>query len=532
MEDIFASLKKSACFYDVITDTWYHIKDIAISGEVFSCVESEAHIYDTENFDIYILPGFIDAHCHILENPYEPGSQPLIHNENYCTLLHRAGKNAATAVISGVTSLKDMGGRNYLSIDIVKQLNAFPIRLSTAGCYFTSPNGHCSDRGAVVIRTSEDFISGINCLTSQNIKFCKIIHSDDGFDYKILTQMITMAHDRGMFVSCHAYTEKAAREATVAGTDCLEHVGDYSDELLQLIKDKGVIVVPTFVAACDSTPDNCGILSDVDKDILKQWLDGEKTVIPKLFAYGINVALGTDSGFPGTPCNSLSREIQLLHNELGVPMKQLLYAAFVVTPRTILMSEKLGRIAPGYFADFQCFRRNPLLNIEDLGHPHEVWVGGRKVDFVTPESVVIRRLVKSDIVSISSYLHYYYFDCGTLDDFWSDEEISCWISNEEDYCTGAFYGGGLIGFCLTHYHKEIKKVHLENVYVIEGFRTQDIARKLLLDAINHYKNPSSRIRFVGLVDIENYPAICLLEKNKFTKGHPTFWMQRNVENND
>ena len=533
-QKVLISSFKSACFYDALTNTWNRLKSMSISGDVFFCVDYEECTPDPDEFEVFILPGFIDAHCHIQENPYTVSDcKENTGNECYETLLHNAQKNVITAAHGGVTTLKDLGGYEYSSVDIAEQITEIPIRVLTSGCYFTCPDGHASDHGAIIIESIGDFERGVSKLQSKSIQYCKILHSDNGFTYDFLSRMINLAHEKGMLVSCHVFTEKAAQDAVLAGADILEHAGDYSDGLLQQIKDKDLIVVPTYVAATDSTPENCEMLGDINEVVLKQWLDGEKAVIPRLFANGINVALGTDSGFPGTPCNSLAREIQLLHRDFGIPIEQLLHSAFIVTPRTIRMHDRLGRIATGYLSDFQCYKRNPLAHVGDLGYPYEVWACGKKIETMIIDSVTIRRLKEPNIQDIILYLHNYFFDCGTLNDAWSDEEISSWIRNENDYCSGAFYENEIIGFCLTHYHKQANKVHLENIYVSERYRMRGVANKLLSDAVRHYmRRAPSQLRFVALIDCTNIPSINLLNKCQFMKGHSMYWMQRNICNDD
>ena len=60
-----------------------------------------------------------------------------------------------------------------------------------------------------------------------------------------LCQMIEYAHHNGLLVLTHAYTEKATFDAVMAGTDTFEHAGNYSDDLLNLIKERDVIVIYT-----------------------------------------------------------------------------------------------------------------------------------------------------------------------------------------------------------------------------------------------------------------------------------------------
>lgn len=508
--------------YDPEKRTWRklvsgHVEAGKFVGLTFS---EDVNLTSTEK---YIIPGFIDAHCHLLENPYSCSLR-----EDDRTLPSIALNNALVAARGGITSLKDMGGYGYKAIEIIKMLANFKTpRLFSSGCYFTVPSGHCSDRGAIEVNSMEDFVQSMKPLLANKIPFCKIINSDTGFKLDLLSQMVLYAHNNGMIVSCHAYTEKAAMVAVLAGTDILEHAGNYSDELINLIKENDIIVAPTYVAAIDSTPENCADLADVDEAVIDEWIHGENTVIPKLFKRGIKIALGTDSGFLGTPCDSLLREIELLHRNFSIELSELLYSAYIITPLAVGMGNSLGKIESGYFADYLCYQENPLADINVLKHPQEIYINGSRVDEVLQNQVVIRRLTKKDIGSLASYMHHYYFDCAELDDYWTDDEIEAWVNDPNDYCTGAFLDGKIVGFCLTHHHKTANKVHIENIYVNDLYRGQGIAQYLLFDVIAFYRSSFPKVRFVSLVDITNKAAIQLMSKNEFTKGHPMCWMQYN-----
>lgn len=510
-----------AC-YDPEKRVWKRLTNGYVDGGKFTNMSFEGNM-SSNLYKKYIIPGFIDAHCHLLENPY-----PCDQREEGRTLPSIALNNALVAARSGITALKDMGGYEYKAIEIIKMLANFKVpRLFSSGCYFTIPGGHCSDRGAIEVNCMEEFVSSIQHLLCHRIPFCKIINSDNGFSLELLTEMISYAHENGMMVSCHAYTEKAAMVSVLSGTDTLEHAGNYSDELIGLIQENNVIVVPTYVAAVDSTPENCQGISDVDEIVIKEWIEGENTVIPKLFEKKIKIALGTDSGFLGTPCDSLLREIELLHNNFNIDISELLYSAYVVTPLAVGMGGKLGKIEDGYYADYLCYDENPLTNIDILTHPKEIWIDGRRVDTLLKDQIKIRRLTSGDIGSLSSYMRHYYFDCAELEDFWTDDEIEAWITDTKDYCTGAFLNNKIVGFCLTHHHRTANKVHIENIFVNDAYRGKGIAQYLLFDAIAFYRSKFSKIRFVSLVDVTNDSSIKILERNNFTKGHPMYWMQYN-----
>lgn len=518
------------CYYDACSNAWYKVHNMSVLDGIFSKVDSEPCEPTTADFDFFLLPSFVDAHCHILENcENEPETQEQIDSPNINELLFRARNHALEACNRGVTCLKDLGGREFHAIDVIQQLQKeLPVRLFTSGCYFTCPDGHCHDLGAIIIENLDEFKRSVDYLVGQGIKYCKFLLSDASFHQEFLNDMISYAHEKDMLVSCHAYTEIAAKMAVAAGTDILEHAGDYSDNLLRQIKDRNIIVVPTYVAAKDSTPENCASLNDVDISVLTDWIAGEQKVIPKLFEFGIRVALGTDCGFPGTPFDSLIREIQFLVDDFNIPLQRILYSAFVTTPETLGLANKLGKIAQGYYADFQCYYENPMVKRNKLGNPDEIWIKGQRIDIILPSIITYRRLAKQDIPELSTHLQSHFFNCGAFDDHWTDIEIENWISNNEDYCIGAFADNLLVGFCLSHYHKQVTKVFLENIYVTEGYRRRGIAEWLLAKVVNYYVSLNRKMRFVALVDIDNPPPVNLLLKSNFMKGHPMYWMQRNT----
>lgn len=378
-------INERSAFYDAETSKWQEIIDLEVDNGKFINVKcSEIDVFSND-ISRFILPGFIDAHVHLLEDPYTIEQSDLIYSRTFDELWEIAKKNMKDALKGGVTSLKDLGGRQYASIALKRRIewdrdNEGLPRFYTSGCYFTKPKGHGANRGAIIIYDIGNYLDNLLLLKNAGIRFIKILHSEEMLHLCDLKKMVELAHDNGMIVSVHAYHNSTAMEAVNAGADILEHAGDYSDDLLDLMNYKGTIIVPTYVSACDSSEENCkGLGGDINMHIIKQWLNDERKVIPKLFERNIQVALGTDACFPGTACNSLAREISTLYNEFGISIEKLMYSANVITPKTIGMSERLGRIKRGYFADYLCYDRNPFDSIDNIHFPKEVWVNGRRV---------------------------------------------------------------------------------------------------------------------------------------------------------
>ena len=125
------------------------------------------------------------------------------------------------------------------------------------------------------------------------------------------------------------------------------------------------------------------------------------------------------------------------------------------------------------------------------------------------------------------------FDPGKLYDSWSKEELINLLSSNKDICVGAFENGGnLIGYCFTHLHREISKVHIENLYVKPEFRGFRIGYHLIeylkKQYVKKYYDKHDYLRFIALVEINNECAIKCLKNGNFTIGEKMFWAQSNI----
>ena len=515
-------------YYDIETAKWKEILSVEIRNGIFSNIKSK-DINDFEEVEEYILPGFIDAHIHILEDPYQITSSKDTLKETFELLWERAVINLNEALDSGVTTVKDLGGRFFISInirDMIEKSNLDFPNFVTSGCYFSRNGGHCDNRGAILINSTTEFYNHLQHLKDNNIEFVKILNDKQVFPDAELKSMVDSAHKFGMIVSIHAFHNDTALSAVKAGVDILEHAADFSDELLEIIEARGVIVVPTYVSAYDGCFTSCEDLDcDISDNLLKEWYESECKVINKLFDRNIKVALGSDGGFLGTPCNSVIREIRLLHEHFNISIEKLMKSANIITPQTIRRDNQIGLIKNGYFADYICYEKNPLLDLGQLDTPKKVFLKGKEIK---REKTQYRLLSQEDAIQLMDYLSNPFFDCGNIDDFWNLEELKEWFSNKNDVCAGAFIEGKLIGFCLTHLHAEVHKVHLENIFVIDEYRKQGIAHNLFDYMKNQYSKKLSNIRLIGLVNCSNKKALDFLVKEKLILGDKMIWTQLNI----
>jgi imidazolonepropionase-like amidohydrolase len=95
---------------------------------------------------------------------------------------------------------------------------------------------------------------------------------------------------------------------------------------------------------------------------------------------GIPIIAGTDAGTPGNAHGSVAVEVKFMV-EAGMPNAQALSSATNTAAKVIGMSDKVGSIAPGLFADLIFVRGNPLEDIRALDNLCGVLMGGKMIWF-------------------------------------------------------------------------------------------------------------------------------------------------------
>jgi imidazolonepropionase-like amidohydrolase len=93
--------------------------------------------------DACLLPGLIDAHVHLAFD----ASADVVASLTACddnALSDRMEAAAIRALRAGVTTVRDLGDRNYLSLDLAKRFPAAALpRIVAAGPPVTTIGGHC-----------------------------------------------------------------------------------------------------------------------------------------------------------------------------------------------------------------------------------------------------------------------------------------------------------------------------------------------------------------------------------------------------
>ena len=180
-----------------------------------------------------------------------------------------------------------------------------------------------------------------------------------------LKEVVETAHSLGRKVASHAHAADGINAALRAGVDSIEHGSYANQESITLFKETGAYLVPTLLAG--DTVVNLAKHSNFMSEAIKAKAIRVGADMTENFknAYkaGVKIAFGTDSGVSKHGINA--REAVLMH-QAGMTNQDILTAATVNAADLAGLSDSLGSIEVGKFADIIAIDTSPLKDITAL----------------------------------------------------------------------------------------------------------------------------------------------------------------------
>jgi imidazolonepropionase-like amidohydrolase len=237
------------------------IEDGAIVGVGQGSPESIPSDGKLRRFDSgFLMPGFIDAHNH-LGLGEGPGDDEQQMADPEDIILERARRHAEMDLRCGVTTMRELGERDYLDIrfrEAIDRGDWVGPKLITSGPWITPSHGHGSySRGGAEIA---DGVEGVRVAVRRHIKagvaVVKLMVSggiaDSGqlgasyYTYPEIKTGVDEAHNLGLQVAVHCYGGPGIGLAVDAGVDTIEHAARTIDAHdLDRIAKAGIYIVYT-----------------------------------------------------------------------------------------------------------------------------------------------------------------------------------------------------------------------------------------------------------------------------------------------
>ena len=351
-----------------------------------------------------VMPGLIDLHVHLeSETSKDQALQRFTLND--ADVAFRASVYAKRTLMAGFTTVRDLGGSG-VSIALRNAINEQFVtgpRIFTAGKSLATTGGHADptngyrkdlmgDPGPTegVVNSPEDAREAVRQRYKEGADLIKITATGgvlsiakDGsgpqFTDAELKAIIETARDYGMHVAAHAHGAEGMKRAVLAGVTTIEHGTKMTEEVMDLMKEKGTFYVPTitagkFVSIQAKQPDYYHPL--VVPKALEIGPMIQET-FAKAFRRGVKIAFGTDAGV--FPHGENGKEFAYMV-EAGMPAMDALLSATVVNAGILEMDKEIGTLEAGKLADIIATDENPLENIHAL----------ENVSFVMKDGVVYK----------------------------------------------------------------------------------------------------------------------------------------------
>ena len=341
----------------------------------------------------YVLPGLINMHVHLPANgkPKEKPSDPkkAVKLITSCGMMRKVGIKmcegyAKTELLSGVTTIRTVGGVADFDTIIRDAAAAGKIlapRVLASNMAVSVPGGHMAGSLAYEAKSAEETVLYVEKIAEEKPDLIKLMITGGVMDAEVVGEpgVLRMqpelvraacerAHALGMKVAAHVESPEGVRVALENGVDSIEHGAKPTEEILQLMKDRGAFQISTISPALPYAlfDRNISHATYEQQENGKVVFDGIVSMAKACLAAGIPVGLGTDTGCPYITHYDMWRELHYFAKYCGVTPAFALYSATLLNAQLAGIGDRTGSIEKGKSADLIVCKENPLQSFSAL----------------------------------------------------------------------------------------------------------------------------------------------------------------------
>jgi imidazolonepropionase-like amidohydrolase len=355
--------------------------------------------------DHTVMPGLMDMHTHLMSQHSKDSYTERFFMDQADYAL-RSTVYARITLMAGFTTVRELGDNGVNSIALRKAIEQGWVpgpRIFTAGKSLATTGGHADptnglrgdwrkDPGPVegvvngpdearkaVRQRYKDGADLIKLTATGGILSLAASGQNPQFTDDELRAIVSTAKDYNMTVAVHAHGTEGMKRAVLAGVDSIEHGTYMTDEVIELMKQRGTYWVPTnmageWVAKMAAEP---GYFPEIVRPKAAAIGPAIRATFARAYQAGVKIAFGTDSGVSAHGENA--REFELMV-EGGMPPMKAIQAATREAATLLRVQDRLGTVETEKLADLVAVPGNPLENIRLM---HEI-------SFVMKDGVVYK----------------------------------------------------------------------------------------------------------------------------------------------
>ena len=360
---------------DVVAGTMSRANVIVGGGRILS-VGAESPPDGVEILDVsgkFVLPGFLDAHTHASRL-----SEVRRALESGVTTLRSASVGSYRDVAIGrLVAAGHLAGPDYLGAGVFVTPNIGEARLASESLYGIADDIRSEADLRMLVRVNAE--NGVRAVKTRATERAGLPDTDPRkqvFTEAQLRAVVEEASALGIPVLCHAHGDEGARAAVLAGVASIEHGTFLTRETLELMKERGTALVPTYTTLVDL--DEPG--GDYDHPVLTLRAD---FMVPRMEEtlrmareIGVRVIAGSDTGYGPESVSRVGVEVANFV-KLGFSPIEAIRSATVHAAELLRVDDSTGTIEPGKEADLIVVAEDPLVRIAAIQDVVAVVSNGR-----------------------------------------------------------------------------------------------------------------------------------------------------------
>jgi len=316
----------------------------------------------------WLVPGLVDAHCHVGMAPDGGMSTVDLWREQALT-----DRDAGTLLIRDCGSpvdTRELDSHEDLPRLIRAGRHLSPPKRYLPGVALEVDPADLPAAAAEQARRGDGWVKLVGDWIDRTVGDLTPVWAAD-----VVTMAIAAAHDAGARVTAHTFGEEALPALINAGIDCIEHGTGLTEDLVEQMAVRGTALVPTLINV-ERLPEfaAAGATKFPAYHSRMMRLHGTaKARVRAAYEAGVAIYAGTDAG-GGITHGQIAREVLALH-EAGLPAEAALGAA------SWLARDWLGRqcVDEGAPADLCVYDTDPRVDLSVLAAPARIVLRGRVV---------------------------------------------------------------------------------------------------------------------------------------------------------
>lgn len=334
----------------------------------------------TDLGDVTLVPGLVDAHAHLTFDPQGDVARQSV-EDSAEVLLDRIRRNARSALSSGVTTIRDLGDRDYLSLQVRDEAAPDLPEILCSGPPLTRRRGHCWFLNGEA-EPGLELESAIDEHVARGVDVIKIMATggvitpgwtpyESQYSTDDLRVVVERAQRHGLPVTAHAHGAEGVAACVDAGVGGVEHAS--------FLSSTGVSVDERAVAALAASGTFVGVASarlPADRP-LSALFQAVGRAFARQHQAGVRLVCSSDAGIsPEKPFTCLPYGVVDFRDVIGMTDEEALRAATSIAADSCHIGHRKGRIRAGFDADMLAVSGNPVADVRALLEPVAVYRAG------------------------------------------------------------------------------------------------------------------------------------------------------------